>query len=151
MWVGVLSNTHGELNSELFNIFDGMDFIIHCGGIGGERVLEELSNISPTSGVLGNGDVAEEYPFEEVLVREMGGVPVLTTHAVNNPAEPDARIRDLLELYEPKVILFGNGEETYNVTIDDRFWFNPGPGHLGAGILEIDGSSIRGQLVTFSS
>jgi len=149
MWVGVLSKTQGELHSELFNLFDGMDFIIHCGSIGGERILEELSNVAPTSGVLGVGDSHEDYPFEEVLVREMGGVSVMITQDINDPSNPDDRLNGLLAQHTPKVILFGNGDDSYTATIDDRFWFNPGPAHLGAGIVEIDGSSIRGQLVTF--
>ena len=88
MWIGVLSDTQGELHPEIPAVFDGMDFNIHCGGIGAATVLEELSHICPVSGVIGTGDSEDDYPFGKVLARQMGGINILVSHRVGTPARP---------------------------------------------------------------
>lgn len=154
MWVGVLSDTLEGVHPEIFTLFEGLDFILHCGGIGNFQILNDLSNLSPISGVLGNEDSPDEYPFEEVLFREMAGVNVLVAHEVGTPAKPQDRIQALLKLHQPKVVLFGRSKEPFNATVDERLWLNPGSaspqgrkGSSSAGLLEIDGQSVRGEIV----
>jgi uncharacterized protein len=45
--VGVISDTHGLLRSEVPRIFDGVDLILHAGDIGGPEVLDELRRLAP--------------------------------------------------------------------------------------------------------
>lgn len=158
MWIGVVSDTQGELHRDIPEALDGMDFIIHCGGIGSIDVLNELSQISPVSGVIGRHDDRTEIPFGETLVREMAGVNVLVSHHVGTPTRPRKEIGRLLDEHQPKVLLYGHTLEPFNAPVGDCLWFNPGPGArdngsrrvASAGILEIDGQVIRGEILTFS-
>lgn len=157
MWIGVVSDTHGELHPGIPEALDGMDFIIHCGGIGSMEVLNALSQISPVSGVIGRSDDRAEIPFGETLVREMAGVNVLVSHHVGTPSRPRKEIGRLLDELQPKVLLYGHTLEPFNAPVGDCLWFNPGPGSSGngnkhvasAGILEIEGQVVRGEILTF--
>lgn len=57
--IGVISDTHGELNPEVLNIFKGVDHIIHAGDICGIDVLESLEKIAAVTAVKGNMDFGE--------------------------------------------------------------------------------------------
>ncbi len=158
MWIGVVSDTTGGLHPEIPNVLDGMDFIIHCGAIGSVDVLNELSKISPVSGVIGKGDSDEEFPFGTTLLREMAGVHVLVSHHVGTPARPRREIGHLLAEHDPKVLLFGSTLEPFNAAVNDCLWFNPGTAAprngakkpSSAGILEIDGQTVRGEIIALS-
>jgi len=54
--IGIISDTHGSLDSRVFNIFSDVDLIIHAGDIGRLNVIEELSTIAETISVYGNMD-----------------------------------------------------------------------------------------------
>lgn len=155
MWIGVLADTRGELHPRIPHIFQGMDFILHCGGIGAPGILEELSNLSPVTGVLGGSDEAADYPLGESLFREDWGIPLLVSHDVGSPGRPNAEATRLLAEYDPKVLIFGHSGEPFNAAISDRLWFNPGSASrsdgkvpASVGILEIDGQTARGEIVT---
>jgi predicted phosphodiesterase len=45
--IGIISDTHGRLPSEVSNAFKDVDLIIHAGDIGEEAVLDKLSKIGP--------------------------------------------------------------------------------------------------------
>ena len=57
MLVGVVSDTHGYLDSRLIDAFRDVDVILHAGDVGGEAVLEGLRQMAPLYAVLGNNDV----------------------------------------------------------------------------------------------
>lgn len=54
--IGVISDTHGKLRSEVLRTFRDVDLIIHAGDIGSYSVLEGLRRISPVVAVRGNMD-----------------------------------------------------------------------------------------------
>ena len=54
--IGVISDTHGELNPKIGDLFQGVDLIIHAGDIGSEKVLTELEKITSVVAVQGNMD-----------------------------------------------------------------------------------------------
>ncbi|MCA9320892.1 MAG: hypothetical protein KDB53_09165, partial [Planctomycetes bacterium] len=75
-------------------------------------------------------------------------------HAIGSPSQPTDPIRDLVRRHAPKVVIFGHTKEPFNGTVDDRLWFNPGSSQgrnaktgPTAGILEIDGTTIRAEVV----
>ena len=57
--IGVISDTHGQLVSEVDNAFEGMDIIIHAGDIGRPEILKTLGKIAPTVAVRGNMDAGK--------------------------------------------------------------------------------------------
>jgi putative phosphoesterase len=56
MRIGLISDTHGRLDSRVVEIFEGVDRILHAGDIGGEEILAELGAVAPVTAVLGNTD-----------------------------------------------------------------------------------------------
>lgn len=57
--IGVISDTHNLLRSEIYSILQGSDLIIHAGDIGSVQILEELRTIAPVVAVKGNTDKGE--------------------------------------------------------------------------------------------
>ena len=154
MWIGVLADTCGELHPRIPHIFQGMDYILHCGGIGHPGILEELSNLSPVTGVLGSTDDAAEYPLGSSLFRDDWGLPLVVSYDIGSPSRPNEEAQRLLSVHNPKVLIYGHSGEPFNAAVADRLWFNPGSasrrdGKIPAsvGILEIDGQTARGEIV----
>ena len=56
MKIGIISDTHGLVRSEIFNVFNAVESIIHAGNIGDQNVLIDLESIAPVKAVLGNSD-----------------------------------------------------------------------------------------------
>lgn len=54
--IGVLSDTHGLLRSEVVAALSGTDRILHAGDIGDETVLRQLQAVAPVTAVRGNMD-----------------------------------------------------------------------------------------------
>lgn len=56
MRLGIIADTHGLLRPEVFEVFAGVDRIIHAGDIGPLDLLTELEAIAPVLAVYGNTD-----------------------------------------------------------------------------------------------
>ncbi len=70
MLVGVLSDTHGLIRSEVLSALSGSDLIIHAGDIGKADVLEKLRAVAPVFAVRGNVDTgfwADELPHTQIV------------------------------------------------------------------------------------
>ena len=61
MKIGIISDTHGSLPAAVFEVFSGVDHIIHAGDIGGQWLLDELELIAPVTAVYGNCDYPGDY------------------------------------------------------------------------------------------
>jgi hypothetical protein len=75
MRVGVLSDTHvpaiaGGLPRAIFDIFKGVELILHAGDIVEMSVLDELGTIAPVEAIAGNMDDSEVHmklPYKKLL------------------------------------------------------------------------------------
>jgi len=61
MRIGLISDTHipeacEHLPSRVFEVFRGVDLVMHAGDVYVNRVLDELAEIAPVIAALGNGD-----------------------------------------------------------------------------------------------
>ena len=56
MRVGVISDTHGLLRPEVFDVFREVDHILHGGDVGKWEVLADLRALAPVTAVYGNAD-----------------------------------------------------------------------------------------------
>ena len=54
--LGLISDTHGRLPTQINNIFEHVDGILHAGDIGSGTILEALELIAPVVAVKGNMD-----------------------------------------------------------------------------------------------
>ena len=62
MKIGVISDTHGFLDPKIFELFAGVEHILHAGDIGFASIILELQEIAPVTAVYGNTDA--DLPFD---------------------------------------------------------------------------------------
>ncbi len=59
--LGVLSDTHGLLRSEVTKALEGVELIFHAGDVGRMQILGELERIAPVVAVRGNVDAGPQW------------------------------------------------------------------------------------------
>ncbi len=57
--VGVISDTHGLLRNNVFQVFKNADYILHAGDVGSQAILNELKKLAPITVVRGNMDTGD--------------------------------------------------------------------------------------------
>ena len=126
MRIGIISDTHGKLPNEVYDVFEQVDHILHGGDVGTVELLDELEALAPVTAVYGNTDGFEiRDRCDQVAKLELDGLYVTVTHGdqfgVPNPAAlhlafPQADIivyghthRPLLELVDKTVTVINPG------------------------------------------
>jgi uncharacterized protein len=153
--LGVLSDTHGLLRPEVFQVFKEVDHILHAGDVGRAEILVELEALAPVTAVYGNTDGPElRARLPQVAEVELDGFAVVVTHGdqLGHPtpealhaAFPRAEIlvyghthKPLLELVDRTVTVMNPGGAGH-----PRFGIPP-----SVGILELEaGIPPRGRVV----
>jgi putative phosphoesterase len=146
--VGVVSDTHGLVRPEAVEALRGSDLILHAGDIGGNHVLQELSELAPVIPVRGNVDGGWARLLPERRRLDLGGLPVLILHD-----------RALLGL-EPSeeglgIVVFGHSHQPLAERRKGVLWFNPGSAGprrfrlpVSIGRLVIEDGRVRSRLLT---
>ena len=83
MKIGVISDTHGLLRPEAFELLRGSDHILHAGDVGDEEILEALRTLAPVSAIRGNIDrkgACAALPATDAV--ELGGVLFYLLHSL---------------------------------------------------------------------
>ena len=81
MRLGVISDTHGLLRPQVFDLFREVDHILHGGDVGKWEVMIELQAIAPVIAVYGNVDPPEiRSRLPQVATAELDGFEVVVTH-----------------------------------------------------------------------
>lgn len=130
MRLGIISDTHGTLPSEVFEIFDEVDQILHAGDVGDPGILVELEAIAPVTAVYGNTDgfdLRDRLP--QVAAPEIDGFYFTVTHGdqfgtpgpqVLRQAFPNAEVivfghthRPVLELVDKTVTVMNPGSASF--------------------------------------
>jgi hypothetical protein len=100
------------IRPEALAALQGVDAILHAGDIGGQHVIEALSEIAPVTFVRGNNDDSNGYDVVRVTI---GDQRILLTH-IYRP--------ELLQ-QEADIIVFGHSHQPRNEVIDGVLLFNP--------------------------
>lgn len=155
MRLGVISDTHGLLRPEVFEVFREVDLILHAGDIGPPELLTELEAIAPVRAVWGNTDgwdIRSQVP--EVVQEVIEGFPFVVVHGhqFGSPT-PEA----LFEAYPDALVLIYGHTHRPLLTLVDTVVTVMNPGGAGrrrfdlppsVGILELEpGIPPRGRLV----
>jgi putative phosphoesterase len=153
--LGVISDTHGLLRPEVFEVFKEVDHILHAGDVGTPEILIELEAIAPVTAVYGNVDGPElRAGLPRVAELELDGFTIVVTHGdqLGHPtpeklhaAFPRAEIivyghthKPLLELVDRTVTVMNPGGAGH-----PRFRLRP-----SVGIMELEaGIPPRGRVV----
>ncbi len=152
MIIGVISDTHNLLRSQVFDVFAGVDRIIHAGDVGSGDILAELETIAPVDAVYGNTD---RVPLIETLKdrRELrlGDVRVFVTHI---GAKPKEMRRFYPEVAHSDLVIFGHSHRPVHLVDDNVIFFNPGSAGprrfslpVTVGKIEISDGKIEAEIV----
>lgn len=123
MRLGLISDTHGHLDSRIPALFKGVDRILHAGDIGSPCIVAELEGIAPVTAVLGNNDWGLEFELTEVV--QLEGTPWLVHHIVD-PNDPEVSIGERFRHSRPGVVVFGHTHRSFLETRNGVLFLNPG-------------------------
>jgi uncharacterized protein len=127
--IGLISDTHGFLDSQVFKFFENCKEIWHAGDFGNIEVANKLSEFRPLRGVYGNvdgPDIRAVYP--ENLFFKCEGVKALITHIGGYPPKYNPRSKELILKHHPKLFISGHSH-ILKVIYDDNIdclHMNPG-------------------------
>ena len=128
MKIGVISDTHSVINPKAFDLFAGVDQILHAGDIGGTDILTSLETLAPVQAVYGNVDMfpeVEQYP--EVWFAIISGVKIAMLHIFT-----DLDDNRLLEIREKNgidgldIVIFGHSHKAEMRMENGVLLLNPG-------------------------
>ena len=92
--IGLISDTHGWLDPQVFQYFDTCDEVWHAGDFGSREVVDQLRKFKPLRGVWGNIDCPEiRAQFPEIARFRIEETEVLMIHIGGYPGnyKPDAK------------------------------------------------------------
>ncbi len=150
--IGLISDTHGRLRPEVFDIFSNVDQILHAGDVGDPDILIELGAIAPVTAVWGNVDYDLRSSLPEVARLEIGGMAVALIHGhqLRRAVGKDAVER----LTGAELVLFGHSHQPGIERIGEVLAVNPGsagPRRFGlpvtVGIAVVDQGSATVELI----
>ena len=124
MRIGVISDTHNYLDPVVFELFEGVDHILHGGDIGMPAIILDLQSIAPVTAVLGNTD-DPGIRFRETEVVELSGKKFLLHHIVD-PSAPSEIVKRRISREKPDVVVFGHTHKPFQQTVAGVLYFNPG-------------------------
>lgn len=130
MKVGVISDTHipttaGSLPTKIFDVFKGVDMILHAGDIVELSVLDELAAIAPVEAVAGNMDSSEVHrklPAKKVI--NIGKYRVGLIHGKYKIDIQREMIRK--EFDDVDIIVYGHSHRPFWGKVGDVYFLNPG-------------------------
>jgi uncharacterized protein len=151
--IGLLSDTHGYLDSRVFEHFAACDEVWHAGDIGSFAVFDELKAFKPLRAVHGNIDSHDLRTVAPLFLRfNCEGVEVLLTHIGGYPNHYSPEAKALLKENVPDLFVCGHSH-ILKVQYDQRLKMlctNPGAvGRYGFHTVQtllrfvIDGRNIR--------
>ena len=142
---GIITDTHipqrlKSLPPRVFEIFRGVDGILHAGDINSRRVLDELAEIAPVEAVAGNADLfGHGLPLTRVI--EVEGRRIGLVHGHGGWSRYlRSKVRDQFSFDEEHylkivhrsfgsvdVVVFGHTHRFCRVERSGIVLFNPGP------------------------
>jgi len=109
MRIGLLSDTHGELDPRVFDYFADCDQIWHAGDIGDRTVTDALMAFKPLRAVFGNIDSKElQVQFPEDNRFRCEGMKVWITHIGGKPPSYNPRVKKMLLQERPDIFICGH-------------------------------------------
>jgi putative phosphoesterase len=121
--VGVISDTHGLLRPQVFEVFRGVSHILHAGDVGDPTILADLAAVAPVTAVWGNmdGHGIRAVTQEEAVV-ELGRtrIAMIHGHQLSDYGRLPGRFP------EARVIVHGHTHLPADRRIDGTLVLNPG-------------------------
>lgn len=156
----MISDTHIRSSAKLlpkiiFEVFEGVDIILHAGDILIEEVIIELETIAPVYAVAGNNDsyeMLDRYGTKKIIT--VNGKRIGLTHGTSRGK---TYMNAYAEFLGDNVdcVVYGHSHKPHNEIINGILFFNPGSPtsrrfepRYSLGILQVD-SEITGEIIYF--
>ncbi len=130
MKIGLLSDTHGWLDEQVFHYFQDCDEIWHAGDVGHLGIANKLAAFKPFRAVHGNIDgqaIRIRYPQDQHFV--CAGLKVWMTHIGGKPPLYTATVHTMLQHEVPDIFVCGHSH-ILRVMHDPQYlpllYLNPG-------------------------
>ncbi len=155
MRLGVIADTHGQLRPAVFDVFAGVDHILHGGDLGPLALLDELEAIAPVTAVYGNTDGLDvRARLPQVARIQLDGFRIVVTHGDQFGSPTPDKLNAAFP--EAEILVFGHTHRPL-LTIVDLVVTVMNPGGAGprrfdlpasVGIMELEpGIPPRARLV----
>jgi putative phosphoesterase len=170
--LGIIADTHipqriKALPPRVFEVFRGVDRILHAGDINSRRVLDQLAEIAPVEAVAGNADLfRHDLPLTRVI--EVEGRRIGLAHGHGGWSRYlRSKVRDQFGFDEEHylkivhgsfgpvdAIVFGHTHRFYRAERSGILLFNPGPiapdfyntSGPQVGLLHVTAQTITGEI-----
>ena len=156
--IGVLSDTHGRLDSAIVDVFAGVDHIIHAGDVGDREILETLAVLAPVTAVRGNCDEDGWDDLPEAVTAAFGDLTLHVRHDLAMVELLDAPVLAAMQREARGVIIFGHSHVPVTGRHDGVFYLNPGSASLphydvprSVALLRIEGTSCTAEIHVLGS
>lgn len=117
MRLGIISDTHGLLRPEVFDVFSDVDHILHAGDIGPSALLTELEALAPVTAVYGNTDGFEiRSRVPQVARLRLDGFDIVVTHGDQLGSPTPERLN--AEFPDAEIIVYGHTHRPLLTTVD---------------------------------
>lgn len=127
--IGLISDTHGYLDENIFRHFEGCDEIWHAGDFGGNDVAGRLKTFKPLRGVYGNIDTQDiSSVFPETLHFVTEQVRVFMQHIGGYPGRYAPGVKKEIIKNQPALFISGHSH-ILKIIYDDQLnclHINPG-------------------------
>jgi len=158
MRIGLISDTHipeacEHLPLRVFEVFAGIDLVMHAGDVYVNRVLDELSKIAPVIAAMGNGDEGldgHRYSLDpddrvrDAHLIEIEGVRIGLVHAIPTPDETSDEVFARAMVREfggpVDVIVQGHSHVEGVMRFGDTMVINPGSATLPRNLIGVPGT-----------
>lgn len=129
MKIGIISDTHGYLDDQIFHFFRDCDELWHAGDIGSLSVIEKLETFKPLRAVFGNIDESRiRWIYPENQLFDCSGLKVYMTHIGGLPPQYNPRTRAIIEKEKPAIFVCGHSHilKVMKDSKNDLLFINPG-------------------------
>jgi|LFRM01.1.fsa_nt_gb putative phosphoesterase len=146
--IGVISDTHGLYRPEISEIFNGVDYIIHAGDVGGIWVLDKLKEIAPVLAIKGNTDKLSSIPGLSVdAILKTASSSIYLLHNIAD-LDLDSQAAGF------NAVIYGHSHLPSIEFHKDILFFNPGSAGprrfrlpISVGLLRVDGSKLKPEII----
>lgn len=131
MLIGVISDTHiperaSKIPEAVFNVFKGVDLILHAGDLVSADVIEKLQKIAPIKCCQGNMDRAYGLKLPKNVVIELGGLKIGLNHGEVYPRGDTQQLKYIALENEVEVLITGHTHWSFIKEVGDVLLLNPG-------------------------
>ena len=117
MRLGIISDTHGLLRPEVFEVFAEVDHILHAGDIGPPDILTELETLAPVTAVYGNTDgwdIRSRVP--QVASLRLDGFDIVVTHGDQFGSPTPEKLNATFP--DAEILIYGHTHRPLLTTVD---------------------------------